>query len=73
MSSKKIVIDTDRKKGLLFKVSESGGRFYAYKVNVGVITDDLKKVGESRSMEDALQIIKASVDGSVRDIKMSDW
>jgi hypothetical protein len=73
MSAKRIVIDTDRKKGQLFKVSESGGRFYAYKASVGFISDDLKKLGESRSLEDAIQIIKASVDGSVRDIKMSEW
>ena len=72
MGAKKIVVDTDRKKGQVFKVSESGGRFYAYKANLGFITDDLKKVGEA-STEDALQIIKASVDGSVRDMKISDW
>ena len=65
--------DTSQKWGQLFKVSESGGRYYAYKVNPGFISDDLKKLGESRSLEDAIQIIKASVDGSVQDLKISDW
>jgi len=46
MSAKKIVIDTAQKKGQLFKVSESGGRYYAYRVSPGFISDDLKKLGE---------------------------
>ena len=73
MSTKKIVIDTDRARGQLFKVSESSGRFTIYDVDVGFITDDLKKIGEARSLEDAIQVIKAAVSGTVRNIKISDW
>lgn len=73
MSAKRIVIDTDRKKGQLFKVSESSGKFYVYDVNVGFISDSLTKIGESRSLQDAIEIIKASVDGTVRNIKIADW
>ncbi len=73
MSSKRIVIDTAREKGQLFKVGEYGGRFYAYKVSVGFITNDYIKIGESRSLEDAIRIIKAYVDGSVWDVRISGW
>jgi hypothetical protein len=62
MSEKKIVVDTDRRTGQVFKVKESGGRFYAYK--------DGRELGEARSLDDAIQIIKVSVDGSVRKIKI---
>jgi hypothetical protein len=73
MSTKKVVIDTDRKKGQFFKVSESSGRFYVYDVDVGFITSDLTKIREVHSLEDAIQIIKASVSGMVQNIKISDW
>lgn len=71
--AKKIVIDTDRKRGQLFKVSESGGRFYVYDIDVGLLSDSQKKIGESRSLQDAIEIIKASVDGTVRNVKIEDW
>ena len=73
MCSKRIVIDTASNRGQLFKVSEYGGRFYVYKVRVRLITNDYDQIGESRSLEDAIQIIKAYADGSVCDIKISDW
>lgn len=73
MSSKRIAVDTASKKGQLFKVSEYGGRFYVYKVTVGFFSDDLNQLGESRSLEDAIQIIKAFAGGSVRDIRISGW
>jgi len=71
--SKKIVIDTDRKKGQLFKVSESSGKFYVYDVDVGFISNSATKIGEARSLQDAIEIIKASVDGTVRNIKIGEW
>jgi hypothetical protein len=71
--SKKVVIDTDRKKGQLFKVSESSGKFYVYDVEVRFISDSLTKIGEARSLQDAIEVIKASVEGTVRNIKIADW
>lgn len=71
--SKKIVIDTDRKKGQLFKVSEASGKFYVYDVDVGFFGNNQKKIGETRSLQDAIEVIKASVDGTVRNIKIGDW
>ena len=73
MSAKKVVIDTDRKKGQLFKVSESSGRFYVYDVEVRFLGNDQKKIGEARSLQDAIEVVKASVQGSVRNIRIEDW
>ena len=66
MSAKKIVIDTDRQKGQLFKVSESGGKYYVYDVDVGFLGSAQKKIGEARNLQDAIEIIKSSVRGSVK-------
>jgi len=71
--AKKIVVDTDLKKGKLFRVSESSGRFYIYDVSVGFFTDSKKKIGESRSLEDAITLIKASVTGSIRNLRIEEW
>ena len=71
--AKKIVIDTDKKRGQLFKVSEAGGRFYIYHVAPGVFFNNQKTIGESKNLQDAIEIIKSSVDGSVRNVKIEDW
>ena len=72
-TSKKVVIDTDRVRGQLFRVNESNGRYYIYDIDVGFVFDDSKKIGEARSLEDAVTIIKASVQGSVRNVKIANW
>lgn len=42
----------------LYKVSESGGTFYVYHVRVGIFTDSTNDIGKTRSLEDALTLIK---------------
>lgn len=71
--AKKIAVDTDRKSGQLFRVSESDGTFYIYRIEVGLVFDDKKKLGEADTLADALEIIKASVPGRVTDIRISEW
>jgi hypothetical protein len=70
MTRKKVVIDTDRKRGQLFYVNEHNGHFYIYDIDVGVVFNDQKKIGEARSLSDAIEIIKASVSGSVRNVRI---
>ncbi len=48
----------------LYKISESSGWFYVYKVNVGFGSND--NVGKARSLGDALELIKSH---SGRDIE----
>jgi hypothetical protein len=73
MGAKKVTIDTDQHKGRLFKVTESSGRYYVYAVDIGFICNDQKKLGEARNMTDALEIVKASVSGTVRNVKITEW
>lgn len=43
----------------LYKVSESGGWFYAYKVDVGFLSNSNRSIGKARSLADALDLIKS--------------
>ena len=57
--------------GGLFRVSESGGTFYVNKVTPGFLGDSTKDIGQTRSLEDAITLIRSY---SGKDIKkISDW
>lgn len=55
----------------LFKVSEYRGKFYAYKVKVGFISDSTTEIGSAGSFEDALSIIKSYSGYGIKSI--TDW
>ena len=63
-TKKKVVVDTYKKKGQLFWVKEYEGKFYVSHL------DD--RLGTTTTFEDALDLIKASVDGTVSNIRISD-
>jgi hypothetical protein len=69
---KKVIVETGKQKQL-FKVHEYDGRYTVYLINVGFFMDDSRKIGETRSLEDAITLIKASVDGSVRNVEIKNW
>ena len=73
MSQKKIIIDTDRHKGCLFKVSPSGREFHIYEVKPGWLGSTQRRIGEAADFDDALEIIKTSVDGTIRNIRIQSW
>jgi hypothetical protein len=73
MTTRRVVIDTDRKRGHLFKIEESNGRYYVYRVEVGLMSNTSRKVGEARQLSDALEIAKTSLSGPVRNIKVGEW
>lgn len=73
MSDRKVIVDTNRRRGQLFKVSEYGGTFYLYRVDVGIVLDDKVQIGTTRNLKDALELIKATVDGEVCHVKIEDW
>ena len=50
----------------LYKVSESGRTFCVYKVNVGLIGNSTNNIGQTRSFDDALAIIKAHSDSTIK-------
>lgn len=68
MEAKKVVVQGGGKN--LFKVSYSSGYFYVYKVDVGLL-DHLHDIGKTRSLEDALTLIRSY---SGREIdKIAPW
>lgn len=71
--NRRIVIDTDKERGQLFKVSECSGRYTAYRVRIGLLFDNSTKVGEARSLEDIVTIIKTHVPGTVRNVRIDPW
>ena len=70
---RKIIIDTDKKQGQVFKVHEYDGRFTVYRIETGIIFSDSRKVGETRNLDDAITVIKTSVSGTVRNIQIKNW
>ncbi len=52
----------------LYKVSEYDGWFYAYKVNVGFISDSSTSIGKTRSLKDALDLIKSHSGREIEEI-----
>jgi hypothetical protein len=69
MSTKKIVVEG---KGMnLFKVVESYDWFYAYEVDPGFFSDTNKSIGKSRSLADALTLIRSYTGKNIS--SMSDW
>ena len=72
MSMKKVVVkDCPRKSINLYKVSESSGKFYVYQIDPGFISDTHNEVGTSRSLRDALELVKAYSGGN--NLQISDW
>lgn len=66
---KKVVVKGGGKN--LFKVSSYDGTYYVYQVNAGLIANDNNLIGKTRSLEDALTLIRSY---SGRDIeRISEW
>lgn len=55
----------------LFKVSEYSGTFTVYKAKVKLIGYDYTKIGSTRSLEDALTLIRSYLGRSID--KIGDW
>lgn len=69
MEAKKVVIEGGGSN--LFKVSYHSGYYYAFKVKVGFITDDLNEIGKASSLDDALRIIRAYSGKNIKEV--SSW
>ena len=57
MADRKVVVKGGGKN--LYKISEYGGKYTAYHVDVGFISNSNNNIGEARNLEDALSLIKA--------------
>lgn len=72
MSSKMVSVDTERDRGLLYRIDEYNGTHYVYNYGGFWVTKQ-GCIGETRSLGDALEIIKLHVKDKVQNIKISDW
>jgi uncharacterized membrane protein YkoI len=66
MSEKLVDIKTN-KSTYRFRISESGGKYSVAK-DTGTFFTSWNTIGTARSMDDALDLAKSEVDGTVRDI-----
>ena len=66
MSKRKVV--TKNKK--IYYISEYSGKYTVYRIDFGIIFDDKNNIGTTKTLDDALSIIKAD---SGSDIKSISW
>jgi hypothetical protein len=52
----------------LYEISDSGGRYYAYKIKVGLVFDDRVSLGSCRTLQDAISLVQAHSGRRIRSI-----
>jgi hypothetical protein len=52
----------------LYKVSEYNGWFHAYKVDVGFLSNDNRSIGKTRSLADALDLIRSHSGREIQEV-----
>ncbi|AXQ27334.1 hypothetical protein D0B54_00910 [Solimonas sp. K1W22B-7] len=67
MSKDRRVVVTGGGKNL-YRISEYGGWFHAYKVDVGLISNSSNSIGKARSLEDAIVLIKSHSGEEIQEI-----
>lgn len=72
MATKKITITTSKQK-YYFEVDEYSSKYHLYKITYGGWLGGSKnrdKIGETKSLEDAITLAKTSTDGSVQNTQI---
>lgn len=69
MATKRVVVNGGGDN--LYRISIYGSKYTVSHVDVGVFTNSINVIGEARSMEDALSIIKAHSGRSIK--KITNW
>ncbi len=69
MATKRVVVTGGGNN--LYRISIYNGKYTVSQVDVGAIFNDYNVIGEARSMDDALSIIKAHSGQSIK--KITDW
>lgn len=72
MSAKKIVIRWPKTHHNLYKVSEGASKFYVAQVTGSIFTNH-RSLSTTRSLQDALELIKADVGSSKVELNIRDW
>ena len=69
MATKRVVVKGSGDN--LYRISIFGNKYTVSQVDVGIFSNDYNIIGEARSMEDALSIIKSHSGQSIK--KITDW
>ena len=69
MATKRIVVQGGGDN--LYRISVYGNKYTVSQVKVKTFTNDINVIGEARSMDDALRIIKSHSGKSIK--KITDW
>jgi hypothetical protein len=69
METKKVVVKGGGAN--LFKISISGGEYRVYQVRMNLFTEKLSNIGTTRSLEDALSLIRLYSGNQID--KISSW
>lgn len=69
MATKRVVVQGGGKN--LYRISIYGDKYTVSQVDVGYFTNDINIIGEARSMDDALSIIKSHSGHGIK--KITDW
>lgn len=65
-NEKKVVVKGGGKN--LYKISESNGWHYVYKIEVGLMSSGKSEIGKTRSMPDALDLIRSYSGREIQEI-----
>jgi hypothetical protein len=66
MANKRVVVQGGGHN--LYEISEYSGKYTAYKVDVGFISDSKTNIGQASSLEDALTLIKVHSGKEIKEI-----
>lgn len=65
-NDKKVVVKGGGKN--LYKITESGGWYCVYKVDVGLMSNSSNNIGKTKSLPDALDLIKSHSGKDIQEI-----
>lgn len=52
----------------LYRISESNGKYYTYKVRVGFFSDSSLSIGQAKTLEDALALIRVHSGKEIKEV-----
>ncbi len=67
MKDRKVVVQGGGRN--LYRVSEYNGKFTAYKVDVGFLSNSTSNIGTARTLDDALALIKSHSGREIKEVK----
>lgn len=66
MKDRKVVVQGGGEN--LYRISESNGIYTAYKINVNLISNSARNIGQTKNLEDALSLIKVHSGKEIKEV-----